>query len=192
MSIEESRHSQLWVKAANISLAHNQANVTKLLETGCSVRLRGVQESLPLTPGEIAKLNCTHRKPMRSFRSHRMPLCTCMIMCVACVSAGAHTCVCSCWWRPEVTIECLSQSLFHLTFGDRVSHYTWSSLMWLDRLVSDLCGVPASVSQSWAHRSMPLAMPGFLPRRCQSNSAHLALTASIFSPNHLPGRGYIC
>lgn len=44
--IKEGRHPQPCMKAANVSPhRRQQTDGTKLLETGCSARLRGVQES---------------------------------------------------------------------------------------------------------------------------------------------------
>lgn len=93
---------------------------------------------------------------MHFFSSHRMHLCIYMFMCFTCVPVGAYTGVCSCWWRSEVATECFFRPLFHLAFGDRVSRWTWSSLVWLDGLASELCRVPTSAYQSGrACRSVP-------------------------------------
>ena len=52
---------------------------------------------------------------MHSFRVHRRHLCICVLMCVPCVSVGAHTCVCSC--EGQTSTSGINHSLGHHLFG---------------------------------------------------------------------------
>lgn len=56
-----------------------------------------------------------------------------------CVCAHVHVdvCVCMCVCKPEVNLRCLPLISLHLIWGDRTSHWTWSSLILLDWLPSE-------------------------------------------------------
>ena len=96
-------------------------------------------------------------------------LCACMFACIVCAHmcvhvyvhmyVCVHVCMCLCMWRPEVGVSHLS---FYLAPLDRVSHWTWSSLIqlaWQVMNTSDLqslwlwacASVPGFLCECWEY-----------------------------------------
>lgn len=51
-----------------------------------------------------------------------------LVLCL-CVRACTRERECTCLWRPEHDVRCLSPSCFTLLFWDRVVHWIWNSLI---------------------------------------------------------------
>lgn len=99
-----------------------------------------------------------------SFRIYQAPLIL-MYVCVCVVYVCVHLAVYTCPWRcvclcVYMCVEAKGQhwvlSSIICTLWDRVSHWTWSSLIFIDYLANNLQGVcPSLLLQCWHHRLVP-------------------------------------
>lgn len=69
----------------------------------------------------------------------------CMFVCDAYIWVCEHVYLAEARWRPSVPL-CVSA---HLTSWDRVSYWTWSLLLWLGWLASEISGFTCLCTQFW-------------------------------------------
>ena len=138
----------------------------------------------------------TQKTKMHSFRVHRRHLCICVLMCVPCVSVGAHTCVCSCWWRPKGLWVSFPIIFPPYIFGaGSLTDLASLSMAWnwpsrLGRLASDLSRAPLSSSQSWDYRGVPPCLAFYKGAATQTQVSLLSQQA-CYRQNHFYRHGSI-